>query len=279
MTRAAAPAFSISVAPGPHRADANRIVQLTFTIRNVSGRPLRCEARPTLFQGAARSWLAIQGEPVRQLADQASDQLEIVVSVPASVPPGSFSFRLDAVGLENPDEYAAIGPTVTFEVGPPLGKPAGKGYVLCLAGAVGGGLIGLIVGTLPGSLFLIGALAQHSGSSGNLGEAIGNAIATVLVAALLLVLGGIAGLWVGPVVGAWLTLRLRDYNARRATIGLLAVLLPVWGAIVWVGLILLFSHASSNLGWLVVVLGVALTLAVPPLAARALARLLTVHEL
>lgn len=278
MTRPATPrAFTISPRGGPVQLDANRLGRVAFDVQNVSGRQLLCQPRVVPLRGAQGSWVSVLGEPVRELADRESTEVLVDVALPATAPSATYALRLDAVGVEDPDEYSATGPEVTVELGaPPLGRPTGRGYVATAAGAVAGGVAGLLVGTLPATLFLIAARGEPPDTAGrSLGEAIGlligNALATALVGALLLVLGALVGMWAGPVAGAWLALRIRAYSARALTVVLLAVFIPVWATLVWIALALAFSRLESDLSAVPILLGIALTLGVPPLAARGLA--------
>jgi hypothetical protein len=273
-------AFEIVPSSSVVHLDANRGGRVSCTVRNVSGRLLHCRVDVIAAGGTEKGWFSVAGPAVEEVPDQASWTVEVSVRVPATTPAPMGSFRLRAVGVENPDEYSAAGPEITFEVSPPpFGKAVGKGYVETLVGAVAGGLVGLLIGTIPGSLFLLAALHAPVPSrpgqsvSAAIGAALGAALGTALMAAFFFLAGTVIGIWAGPVIGAWLALRIRDRPRRALTVTLLAVILPVWAVLVIVLLGVIFSKVSGGLALLPVVLALALILCVPPLAARRLALL------
>jgi hypothetical protein len=273
------PAFQIKASADVLRLDVNRTGQVSFTVRNVSGRLLHCGVAAVPAEGAQRDWFGLAGPPVEELADQAERTVQVNVTVPAAAQVKPYAFRLDAVGVENPDEYSARGPQVAVELTALPAPATGKGYLETLLGSVAGGVVGLVLGTLPGSLALISAMSRtftsHPGESFGqaLGSALGDAIATAIGVILLFLLGVVVGIWVGPVVGAWLALRIRAMPHRALTVGLLAVILPVWAVVVVILLALLTAKASGAVGAILLILALAVILALPPLAARRLALL------
>lgn len=273
-------AFTIVASPPVLRLDVNRTGRVSFTVRNVSGRLLHCGVSIAVAEPAKDEWFKVVGAPVEELADGATRTVDVDVTVPASAAAMTYSFRLDATGVENPDEYSAKGEAVSVELAGTPVVAQGKGYVETLVGAVAGGLVGLLLGTLPGSLALIAALSSHMTSRPGesfgeaLGSALGAAIATAIGIVLLFLLGLVVGIWVGPVVGAWLALRIRAQSRRALTVGLLAVILPVWGVVVLFLAGLLLSRASGVVAVLLLILAALLILVVPPLPSRRLALLL-----
>jgi hypothetical protein len=270
-------AFTIVPSTDVLRLDVNRAGHVSLKVRNVSGRLLHCGVSVVVAAPAQGDWFKLVGAPVEELVDGATRTVEIDVTVPASAAATTYSFRLDATGVENPDEYSATGPEIKVEL---AGTPAvaqGKGYLETVVGAVAGGVVGLLLGTLPGSLALIVAVSTHvtSRPGESFGEAIGTAIGTAIATAigivLLFVLGVIVGIWVGPVVGAWLALRIRAQTRRALTVGLLAVILPVWGVAVIILLVALLSNVSGAVAVLLLILAALLILSLPPLAARRIA--------
>jgi hypothetical protein len=270
-------AFTIVPSTTALQLDVNRRGHLTLKVHNVSGRPLHCGVSVVAAAPAQGEWFKLVGAPVEELADGATRTVEIDVTVPASAPATTYSFRLDATGVENPDEYSATGPEIKVELAgtPVVGQ--GRGYLETLVGALAGGLVGLLLGTLPGSLALIVAVSTHVTSRPGesfgqaIGNAIGTAIATAIGIALLFILGLIVGIWVGPVVGAWLALRLRAQTRRALTVGLLAVILPVWGVVVIILLVVVLSKVSGAVAVLLLILAALFILSLPPLAARRIA--------
>ncbi len=108
--------FTITAATNSVKLDANRQGETTFTVFNGSGRPLRGQARLQAEDPAATGWLSLEGEAERDFDIAAAHQMRVALNVPPDAAPGSYPFRLDMVGVENPDEDYSQGPTVTFQV-------------------------------------------------------------------------------------------------------------------------------------------------------------------
>ena len=114
--------FDITVATNSVRLNTKRQGEAAFTVFNRSGRPVRGRAQVAAQQPEAAGWLAVIGEAERNYAIAGAEQVTVQLTVPASAPPGSYAFRLDMVGVDNPDEDFCMGPSVTFEV--PVAEPA-----------------------------------------------------------------------------------------------------------------------------------------------------------
>jgi hypothetical protein len=75
----------------------------------------------------------------------------VTINVPPKSPPGSYIFRLDMVGVENPDEDFAQGPGVTFQV---TAAPAPKPFPWWILAVAGGvvliAIIAIIIASLSG---------------------------------------------------------------------------------------------------------------------------------
>jgi serine/threonine-protein kinase len=99
--------------------DKTGAAQASFTVTNTSpnSRKGRLLTRPR--DPAKPEWLAVVGEAVRSFAPNAAEQAVVQLNVPPGSPPGSYSFRLDAVSEDDPDEDYTEGPSVAFEVAPP----------------------------------------------------------------------------------------------------------------------------------------------------------------
>ncbi len=134
--------FAITAASNTILLDSQRQGQTTFTVTNLLGRPLRGRARLVTQQPDAAPWLSIIGEAERDLPIAGTQQYGVQVTVPASGPAGSYSFRLDMIGVENPDELFTEGPTVSFSVPEPEVK---KPWPSWLPYAVIGGVVVLIL--------------------------------------------------------------------------------------------------------------------------------------
>lgn len=58
----------------------------------------------------------LDGEPERNFSKGESHQLTVKIAVPPGTPKGKYSFRLNVVSVENPDDDFTEGPSVSFEV-------------------------------------------------------------------------------------------------------------------------------------------------------------------
>jgi hypothetical protein len=98
-------AFDITTATNTIRLDDQGRGEIAFTVFNASGRALRGRARVVAEDPAAEAWLALAGEAERKFDIASAQQYT-----------GSYPFRLDVVGVENPDAMYTQGPAVTFAV-------------------------------------------------------------------------------------------------------------------------------------------------------------------
>jgi hypothetical protein len=118
---AATSIFAITAAAASVQLDANRHGVASFTVTNTTATALRGRARIVPLTAAAAPWLTLGGDAERDFAPGATQQYAVDVKVPPDAAPGSYSFRLDAVGVANPDEQYTQGPSVAFAVAPQPG--------------------------------------------------------------------------------------------------------------------------------------------------------------
>lgn len=220
--------FAITAAANTVRLDANRRGEATFTVSNVLTRRLQGRALLVTEDPTVAAWLTLVGSAERDFEVAGTQQYPVRIAAPATVPTGVYPFRLDMVGVENPDELFTQGPTVAIEVttiSPPPPPPPPQqdpGYIVTLVGTLIGAVAGGAAGTLPGILIvLISSLIEFGG---DLGQAIGR----ILLLLVLIAIGTVLGLWIGAGVGAWFALRSRKYLGPRRTGGLVFVLLPIF---------------------------------------------------
>ena len=130
--------FAITAATNSVRLDDRRQGAATFTVFNASGRALQGRIQIVPLGQAAASWFQGDGAPNRAFAIGGTEQVSVSLAVPPAAPPGSYTFRLDMVGVDNPDEDYTAGPVVTFEVpaAPPPKKPFPWWIVAVVAVAV-----------------------------------------------------------------------------------------------------------------------------------------------
>jgi hypothetical protein len=108
--------FTITSATNSVKLDDNHQGAAVFTVFNGSGRPIRGQAQLEAEDPAATGWLSLEGEAEQDFDIAAAQQMTVEIKVPSDAPSGSYPFRLDMVGVENPDELYSEGPTVTFQV-------------------------------------------------------------------------------------------------------------------------------------------------------------------
>src|ERR671932_286499 len=108
--------FAITTATNSLPLDPNRRSQASFTVSNIGGRAVRGRARIVPQNAAAAPWLTLAGDAERDFAIASTQQFAVQIAVPPTAPAGNYPFRLDMVGVENPDEDLTQGPTVTFVV-------------------------------------------------------------------------------------------------------------------------------------------------------------------
>ncbi|MEP7104815.1 MAG: hypothetical protein ABI838_03095 [Chloroflexota bacterium] len=238
----------------------------------------------TVPLGAAQAgWFSVEGDPQRMFQPWVAERFEVNVEIPAGTT-GDLGFRLDVVGIDNPDEQYGRGPEVKLQlVGSALPPPRSRGYLMTFVGAVAGAVVGGVIGTLPGSLIFF-QLTLDLPPAHSFGEAIGQALVgslvLVIVAALVLLLGIVIGLWLGAVIGAYVALRIRSHPRAGWTALALAILQPIWIVLALLGGDALSNAIKgSNSSTLILVLvGVAIVL-VPAWPARAVVRLIGEHRL
>ena len=108
--------FDITIATNSIRLNAKRQGEAAFTVFNRSGRPVRGRAQVAAQPPEAAAWLGVAGEAERNFAIAGTEQITVQVTVPAQAAPGTYTLRLDMVGVENPDEDYCSGPSVTLVV-------------------------------------------------------------------------------------------------------------------------------------------------------------------
>lgn len=136
-------AFAITTTTNSINLDADRKAEAVFTAFNATGRPLAARAELKPANPASEPWLSVVAPVQREFAIAAAEQYRVQIAVPTSAPAGSYTFGLDVVGIRNPDEDFASGPTVTFVVPEPIApKKPFPWWILAVVGVV---LIGAIV--------------------------------------------------------------------------------------------------------------------------------------
>jgi beta-lactam-binding protein with PASTA domain len=131
------PSFTVTAAGEKVKLDDSGSARAQFTVTNTSpqARKGRLLTRPR--EPAKPEWFSVVGESIRDFAPNAAQQAVVELKVQPGSPPGSYSFRLDAVSEDDPDEDFTEGPSVAFEVAPPAKPPKPfPWWILIVAGAV-----------------------------------------------------------------------------------------------------------------------------------------------
>jgi hypothetical protein len=115
--------FTITTGSNTVVLNSSRQGEAAFTATNISGRPLRGRGELLPLGQTAAGWLTIVGEAERDFGIAAAQQYAVQVAVPLDAAPGLYTFRLDMVGVDNPDENFTQGPVVQFQVLPPPPPP------------------------------------------------------------------------------------------------------------------------------------------------------------
>lgn len=146
MTRS----FAITTSTPSLKLDGSGKGEVTFTVSNALGRPVRGRASIEPEGGTRAEWLTLVGEAERDFAPDGTHQYSVRVAVPPGTPEAPYAFHLSQVNVANPDEEFAVGPSVGFQVARPL-VPARKKAFPWWAVALGAGvclivLIAVLVG-------------------------------------------------------------------------------------------------------------------------------------
>lgn len=112
--------FAITTSANSTPLDGNRQGQTVFTVSNTSVRALRGRARVVPDRGAEDAWFTLVGKAERDFAVNGTEQYTVQIAAPPTAAEGTYTVRLDMIGVDNPDEDYMPGPTVTFAVPAPL---------------------------------------------------------------------------------------------------------------------------------------------------------------
>ena len=121
--------------------------EVSFTASNTGPKSIAGRAKLVPLGSAKADWLSVDGEQERNFAKGEAHQLTVHIAVPPGTPVGKYSFRLNIISVENPDDEFTEGPSVSFEVKELAiaQAPARKfpWWIVAIAGVLvlGGGLI------------------------------------------------------------------------------------------------------------------------------------------
>ncbi|HEX7897225.1 MAG TPA: PASTA domain-containing protein [Planctomycetota bacterium] len=91
--------------------------EVTLTVTNQTDRALRGTARLVPIDPTRKEWIrVVDGEEERSFAPKGTHQYKVKVDVPQDTPKGAYTFRMDFVSSENPDEDSTPGPAIAVKV-------------------------------------------------------------------------------------------------------------------------------------------------------------------
>jgi hypothetical protein len=112
-----APAPFTVTAPPELKLGPTRAGTTTFTVTNLSGRPVRARMIPRGQNGAADAWMAVVGETEVPMAVATTVTVDVSVTVPETAPGGTYRLLLDVVPED--DTETVTGQSVSFTAPPP----------------------------------------------------------------------------------------------------------------------------------------------------------------
>jgi beta-lactam-binding protein with PASTA domain len=138
------PSFTVTAAGEKVKLDDSGSARAPFTVTNITPRAVKAQLLARPREPAKPEWFSVVGESVRPFAPNAAEQVVVQLNVPPGSPPGSYSFRLDAVSEDDPDEDFTEGPSVAFEVAPTPTPP--KPFPWWILIVVGAAVLLIVIG-------------------------------------------------------------------------------------------------------------------------------------
>jgi hypothetical protein len=238
-------------------------------VTNVSGRKLRARTRVTPGTGAPPSWFSVEGDAEREFDIGDARQFTVRIEPPLGAGAGAYSFRLDAIGIDHPDDDYAEGPSCQVKVpgSAPPKVTTPRGYLTTLVGALAGG----VLGELTIVIFLL--LRRHTSHCTTFSCAVGDTIGEIFFFLFMIFLAYVLML-IGAGIGAAVALRIRGYLGPKLTGAFLSILMLPWLLAVTFG-VFQFIHNLI----VIAVLAPVLLVAVPAVLARGGVLLIRTHHI
>lgn len=180
--------FAITSLVNTIELNGEKTGEVTLTVTNKGGRPMRGMARLIPIDATRQEWLSIcDGEPERAFDQDGTHQYKVRIVVPADTPKGTYAFRMDFVSSEDPDGDSTQGPAIAVKLAVDPGPATPSKFpwwILIVVGAVllvGGVTTWIVLATKGPSMVdvpdLVGKtveeankLAEDSGLTTQLGE-------------------------------------------------------------------------------------------------------------
>lgn len=115
--------------------------EISFTVTNSASKPVRGEARPLPLGATKAEWLGHAGEKERNFGPNESHQFTVRIQLPPGSQAGKYSFRLNMVAVQNPEEDFTEGPEVSYEAKATESAPAPKPFPIWIIFVI----LGLVV--------------------------------------------------------------------------------------------------------------------------------------
>jgi hypothetical protein len=171
------PSFTVTTASEKVTLDDSGAARAPFTITNTSPQALRGRLLARPRDPAKPEWLTVAGESVRDFAPNGAQQVVVELKVPPGTTPGSYSFRLDAVAEDDPDEDFTEGPSVAFDVTAPPPPPPKKKFPWWILAIVGAVVLLIIIGVV---IWLVTKDSEQSSCVGRTPTMVGTEQADVI---------------------------------------------------------------------------------------------------
>lgn len=140
------PSFTVTAAGGNVKLDDSGEAKASFTVTNTSPQAVTGKLVAEPRDPAKREWFSIVGESIRDFTPNAAEGVAVKLDVAPDTPTGLYSFRLDAVNEDDPDEDSTEGPYVAFDVAAP--PPSGKKFPWWILILVGAGVLLIVTGVV-----------------------------------------------------------------------------------------------------------------------------------
>ncbi len=108
--------FAVTSTPDSVEVKPGGTAQVSVTVTNSAGRPLLSRLRVVPLGETQAAWLQLSDADERHLDPGESHQVTVRVAPPRGAAAGAFSFRVDAVSVERPDDDFAEGPPIRLTV-------------------------------------------------------------------------------------------------------------------------------------------------------------------
>jgi hypothetical protein len=261
------PVFTVTTPSVSVELSENRIGEVQFTVTNVGTRNLRARVRITPAPGVDADWFSVVGDSEQYYEEGAARQFVVRVDPPLGAAAGTYAFRLDAIGIENPDDDYSEGPSCQVTLTKSTSRPrltTARGYLTTLVGAVSGGVVGDLVAVIL-------VLTHDSGDCNGFWEC----LFRELFFWFFVIVFGLFLMWVGATLGSGIALRIRRFRGHKLTATFLAILMVPWTILM---LATVFQLLDNHLV-VAAALSPVLLVAVPAVLARGSVLLIRTHHI